>query len=49
MSYNGEDMIGDDGYGTSWSEERLIFEYEKLRKDYNAFKLENEKLKNIQK
>jgi hypothetical protein len=37
MSYNGEDMIGDDGYGT-WDTKRLDKEYRKL-------KVENERLK----
>jgi len=31
MGYRGEDMIGDDGYGT-WSDERLDQEYRKLKK-----------------
>jgi len=30
MAYRGEDMIGDDGYGT-WSVERLDEEYRKLK------------------
>ena len=39
MSDNGEDMIGDDGYGT-WDAERLDEEYRKL-------KAENKRLKKI--
>ena len=45
MSYNGEDMIGDDGYGT-WDEERLDKEYTALKKRFRAL-LEALELNNI--
>ena len=44
MGYRGEDMIGDDGYGT-WDDERLDKEYRKLRTEKKALEAENERLK----
>jgi len=44
MSYNGYDMIGDNGYGT-WDVKRLDAEYRKVKAERDALRAENERLR----